>query len=52
MTLDTNLISTEGLKTIKNVIDSELATAVDTCTKMRLLLESAFLESVINGRVK
>lgn len=50
MTLDTNHISKEGLQVIKYVIDSEQKIATDKKAQMCLLLESAFLHSVILKR--
>lgn len=50
MTLDTNLISVDGLKTILGVIESERASSPDKNKKLSLILETSFLKSVIKER--
>lgn len=50
MTLDTNLISVDGLKTILGVIEAEMTGSHDKKTNLSLLLETQFLKSVIKER--
>lgn len=48
--LDTNLISVDGLKTILEVINAEKEATTEKTSKMKLLVDSAFLEVVIKER--